>query len=309
MKNLTIFKNMDDVPLNTTFWDVLRWQRERRGKSKDLSFRIGHAGHKLLDFLKQNKKQNSLTWVGHATFLIQIGGLNILTDPLWANRLGTAKRLENPGIMMTDLPYIDVVLISHNHYDHLDFRSLKKLTGNPVFLVPKGLKSSFHRKGLKNTQEFEWWDDIKIEQVVFSFVPAQHWSKRTLFDTNKTFWGGWVITEKSKSNSFYFMGDSGYFRGFKEIAKRYSVDIMLAPIGCYDPEWFMKIQHVTPEQAVQAYLDVEAQLFIPMHFESFALGDDTPQEALERLHAEWALKQLSPDKLKVFKLGETLILP
>lgn len=308
MKDKTIFKNLDDIPLATTFGDLLRWQKERRGIAKDLSFRIGHAEQKLFDFLKNNTDQLSLTWIGHATFLIQAGGLNILTDPVWAQRLGLSKRLDSPGLLLTDLPPIDVVLISHNHYDHLDFRSIKKLTGIPTFLVPKGLKSTFIRKGLKNTHEFQWWEGFKIGQTSFSFVPAQHWSKRTLFDTNSTLWGGWIIRNEQESKSFYFMGDSGYFRGFKEIANRYPVDIILAPIGCYDPEWFMKIQHVTPEQAVQSFIDVGANLFIPMHYEAFQLGDDTPEEALGRLQAEWEKRNLPSEHLKVMKLGETLLL-
>ncbi|KUO61312.1 MAG: MBL fold metallo-hydrolase [Gracilibacter sp. BRH_c7a] len=301
------FKNLDDIPLNTTLSDLFRWRRERKGKIKDISFRVPQAELKQIDFLKTNKKQPSLTWVGHATFLIQLGGLNILTDPVWAQRLGTAKRLVLPGLMLTELPQIDVVLISHNHYDHLDFRSLRKLAGDPTFLIPKGLGLSFSRKGLKNTQEFQWWEDIKLGQVSCTFVPAQHWSKRSLWDTNRTLWGGWMIKEDNINKSIYFVGDSGYFRGFQEIANRFTVDIFLAPIGCYEPEWFMEIQHITPEQAVQAYVDVGANLFIPMHYESFQLGDDTPQEALDRLIAEWGRRQHPANALKLFKLGETLV--
>jgi len=309
MKDSKRFHNLDNITLTVTFLDFLRWRRDRRGKVKDLTFRVETAKTKEIAFLKENRERSSLTWIGHATFLLQLRGLNILTDPIWARRLGFAKRLVSPGMSLTELPEIDVVLISHNHYDHLEYPTLRKLPGNPVFLIPQGLASQFRAKSLQNFREFQWWQDISIKGVVFTFVPAQHWSKRTLWDTNQSLWGGWVITVFDKERSIYFVGDSGYFRGFKEIGTRFSIDAILAPIGCYAPEWFMNIQHVTPEEAVKAYTDVDARLFIPMHFEAFLLGDDTPGEALGRLQAEWERLALPEENLKLLNLGETMIYP
>ncbi len=137
-----------------------------------------------------------LTWIGHATFIIQINGLTIVTDPVWAKRLGTIRRLTDPAIPIHDVPPADVILISHSHYDHLHFSSIKQLKGNPLILVPSGLRSSFLKRGFERVVECCWWDTVVEQNVSFTFVPAQHWSKRTLFDTNTSHWGGWVIEGK-----------------------------------------------------------------------------------------------------------------
>lgn len=307
------YTNLDNLQISTSFKDLLKWQKERRNKPKDLSFMVPRADLIELGFLQMNRKETSLTWIGHATFLLQVSGLNIITDPVWANRMGLEKRLAPPGIKLSDLPEIDIVLISHNHYDHLDFKSLRGLKGSPLFYIPEGLSTLFHKKGLEKTEEFCWWDRKQLGNVEFTFVPAQHWSKRTLWDANTTLWGGWIIrkmyegtSDKKETQVIYFVGDSGYFRGFQEIGVRYKIDYLLIPIGAYEPEWFMSLQHLTPEQAVQAYIDSGAEYFIPMHYEAFRLGDDTAKEALERLETAWLGQEIDPAKLKILRLGETL---
>lgn len=303
-----IFKNSNNVKLTTNFKDFLRWNREKRHKIKDLSFVVPHAKEKKIAYLLNNRKDTTITWIGHSTFFIQISGLNIIIDPVWANHMGFVKRLVDPGIFPDQLPEIDVVLISHNHYDHLDVPSLKKLKGNPIFLVPLGLKGFFKSRGYINVEEFNLWSDKHINNAVFTFVPAQHWSKRALWDTNRSLWGGWIISENlPEAKCIYFMGDSGYFEGFKEIGNKFPIKYILAPIGAYEPEWFMHIQHVTPEEAVQSYIDSGAENFIPMHYDAFRLGDDTSREALDKLQAEWTRKQLDPSKLKILELGETIV--
>lgn len=303
---MKIFENLDNVRLTKTFKDFLRWQRERSAVSKELTYSVPHCPNKEIEFLKENRSEGSLTWIGHATFLIQVGGLNILTDPVWSDRMGLQKRLAGPGIPLDHLPPIDIVVISHNHYDHLDFWTVSKLKGNPLCLVPQGLASLFKSKGLSRVVELCWWEERILESVELVFVPAQHWSKRGLWDTNASHWGGWLIKEKTASSFIYFVGDSGYFRGFREIGRKYPIDYMLAPIGAYAPEWFMHIQHVTPEEAVQAFLDAKAENFVPMHYDAFRLGDDTPYEAVTRLKAHWEKQNLDSTGLKIMSLGETL---
>ncbi len=297
------YANLDDVHPVKSLKDIWAWRKERSAKQKDLSFTVPHAERIDLPFLRQNRTETTITWIGHSTFLIQTGGLNVLTDPVWAARMGFEKRLSEPGIPVRDMPEIDVVLISHGHYDHLDFRSLKQLKGNPLCLVPSGLSRLMKRKGFRRTAEYEWWEQERIGSATFTFVPAQHWVRRTLWDTNRSHWGGWVIqTEPGKT--IYFAGDSGYFRGFKEIGEKFPIDYALLPIGAYEPEWFMSAQHVTPEEAVTAFLDLRAKQFIPMHYGAFRLADDTPKEALDRLAAEWKRLRLPEQRLIMLKLGE-----
>lgn len=298
------YHNLDGVENTKSFSDFRKWMKERKAKKKDMSVSIERLDNPQTEEVLSNRSKTSVTWIGHSTFLIQTGGVNILTDPVWAERMGMQKRLTKPGMSIRGIPEIDAVLISHGHYDHLDFASIRKLKGDPVFYVPEGLGASFRRRGYKNVKEAAWWDMFEKEDVRFTFVPAQHWTRRTLWDTNTSHWGGWVI--EHKGHSIYFAGDSGYFRGFKEIGEKMSVDAVLMPIGAYEPEWFMKVSHINPEDAVTAYLDLNAKgPFVPMHYGAFRLADDTGPEALERLLAEWEKRALDPEKLYVMKIGET----
>lgn len=296
------YENLGGVPTTKSFADLRKWYAERRQKKKDWSYTLP-CEHIQPSLLHTNTGQTLLTWIGHATFIIQINGLTIVTDPVWAKRLGTIRRLTEPALSIDDLPPVDVILISHSHYDHLHFASIKKLKGNPLILVPSGLRSSFLKRGFEHVVECNWWDTVVERDVSFTFVPAQHWSKRTLFDTNTSHWGGWVIEAKDKP-TFYFAGDSGYFHGFRDIGERFHIDYALLPIGAYEPEWFMGPQHVTPEEAVQAFVDCRAKTFIPMHYGTFPLADDTPKEALDRLYAEWIRRNFPNKQLRVLKLGE-----
>ncbi|MBS4209254.1 MBL fold metallo-hydrolase [Bacillus sp. FJAT-50079] len=298
------YENMDQHITLSTFKDLMQWRKERRGKKKDLSFQIPREDRTKVAFLQSNYSIPTITWIGHSTFLIQLDGKNIVTDPVWANRLGFEKRLSPPGLAISELPSIDFVLISHSHYDHLDYASIKKLKGNPVYFVPIGLGHAFKRKGLDKTVECNWWEGHDVGDLHIAFVPAQHWTKRTLTDTNRSHWGGWVI--KSQKQTIYFAGDSGYFKGFSQIGQTYQIDYCLMPIGAYEPEWFMANQHVSPEEAVKAFLDTRAQTMIPMHYGAYRLADDTPKEALDRLLAAWNKANLSNEQLKIMNLGETL---
>lgn len=286
------YSNADPAAKVKTWKEIRRWQQERKGKVKDLSLRIGQAEHKKQELLMNNRSDTTITWIGHSTFLLQVAGMTIVTDPVWANRMGFARRLEAPGLTLDEIPPVDIVLLSHSHYDHLHVGSLRKLKGSPVALVPEGLGMKMRRLGLSTVHELPWWEKTTVGPLEFHFVPAQHWTRRTLTDTNKSLWGGWVINRSAElledgavnNDAIYFAGDSGYFQGFRDIGARFpSIRYALMPIGAYEPEWFMGMQHVTPEEAIQAFLDVGAETFIPMHYGAFRLADDTPQEALDRL--------------------------
>ncbi|MDQ0220676.1 MBL fold metallo-hydrolase [Peribacillus cavernae] len=285
---------------------MLKWNKERRAKTKDLSTQIPFVSATEVHSLRENKTRSSITWIGHSTFLIQMGGLNILTDPVWAARMGMQRRLTDPGIPLKELPEVDIVCISHGHYDHLDFPSIKQLKGNPVFYVPEGLDSLFKRKGYSHVIEACWWESFAHEELKLSFVPAQHWTRRGLFDTNSSHWGGWVLENNHGEESVYFVGDTGYFQGFQDISEKFKPKYILMPIGAYEPEWFMEVSHINPEDAIKAFLELNGVLFIPMHYGAYRLADDTGPEALERLMKEWKGLKLPDEQLKTLKIGETL---
>ncbi|MFE8695935.1 MBL fold metallo-hydrolase [Cytobacillus sp. FJAT-53684] len=301
------YENLDGVENNHSYKAMSQWRKERRSKVKDLTIQIPQSEEKEIEVLQNNREKASITWIGHSTFLIQLDGLNILTDPVWAKWQGTDRRLTNPGIAIEELPEIDIVVISHGHYDHLDFGSIRRLKGNPTYYVPHGLKRLFVKKGYSKTIEANWWDSFDNQNLKITFVPAQHWTRRSLFDTNSSHWGGWMLEEVPSGQSIYFVGDTGYFRGFKEMAERFhSINYVLMPIGAYEPEWFMKISHINPEDAVKAFRELKATTFIPMHYGAYRLADDTGPEALGRLFSEWERLNLSKGQLCVLNIGGTL---
>ncbi|MGG1401570.1 MBL fold metallo-hydrolase [Bacillus salipaludis] len=298
------YSNLDDVQNKKSFKDMRKWMKERRSKVKDLSVQIQQSPTKKINELKENHSKTSFTWIGHSTFLIQMNGVNILTDPVWAKRMGFQKRLTEPGISLEDMPDIDIVVISHGHYDHLDFPTLKKLKGNPHYFVPIGLGEIFFKKSFKRVKEMRWWESTEYLGLTLHFVPAQHWTRRTLSDINTSHWGGWIFQLEQESH--YFVGDSGYFRGFKEIGGKFEIDTVLMPIGAYEPEWFMAVSHISPEDSVKAFMELNAKRFIPMHYGAYRLADDTGPEALERLLKEWEKRELPQEMLRVLLIGETI---
>lgn len=310
----TRFTNLDNVNTDRTLKQLRQWREERRRKKKDYSYIIPNTAPQL-DYLSQNQEEVSITWIGHSTFLIQYEGLNIVTDPVWAERMGFQRRLGSPGIPIRDIPSIDLILISHSHYDHMHMASIRKLySSNTALIVPIGLRRKMIRKGFQRTHELKWWEHIQIGNARISFVPTQHWTRRTLFDMNTSHWGGYVLEsvegkEDKRSQVVYFAGDSGYFPGFKDIGQRFNIDIALMPIGAYEPEWFMTSQHTTPEEALQAFIDVKAKMMIPMHYGTFRLADDTAREALDRLETERERREVASDAIRILMHGETLRCP
>jgi L-ascorbate metabolism protein UlaG (beta-lactamase superfamily) len=258
--------------------------------------------------LRDNASRTSITWVGHASFLIQMGGRSILTDPVWSKRSGIGPlgpaRMVPPGLRLSDLPPIDLVLISHNHYDHLDYATIRWLGNRPTYLVPSRLGAWFHALGCTKVHECGWWESVDALGLHFDFLPSQHWSRRTPWDTNLTLWGGWMLSDGTQK--LYFAGDSAYFSGFRQIGERYpGIDIAFLPIGAYEPAWFMQSAHVNPEEAGQAFLDVGARIIIPMHWGTFKLSTERTDEPPKRLAAWWERQGLDPANNWTLAVGET----
>jgi L-ascorbate metabolism protein UlaG (beta-lactamase superfamily) len=256
----------------------------------------------------------SVTWIGHATVLVRVGGLNILTDPQFSERASPfafagPRRVVPPGIPLAELPHIDAVLISHNHYDHLDAATVAALNaqpgGPPKFFAGLGLKPWFADLGITNVEELDWWEAREVGGVSIRFVPVQHWSARTLWDRNQKLWGGYVVDHASLR--FFFAGDTGYSPDFRDIASRVGpIDVAAIPIGAYAPRWFMRSQHVDPAEAVQIHLDLQARHSLAIHWGTFDdLTDeslDEPPQVLARVLAE---RGLPPDTFWVVRHGET----
>lgn len=233
---------------------------------------------------------NYVIWVGHSTFLIKKSGVTILTDPIFSERASPLKnfgpkRLIPPALQIKDIPKIDFVTISHNHYDHLDTRSLKEISAlhpDAIFLVPSGDLRLLKKNKIDNVYEFDWWESFKVKNFEFTFTPVQHWSKRALFDRNKSLWGGWYI--KHDDYSMYHAGDTGYSDDFVETRLRLGAPkYAFIPIGAYDPEWFMSDSHVNPEEAVKIMLDLKAEKGFGMHWATFTLTDEDTIEPKIRL--------------------------
>nr|WP_237735923.1 MBL fold metallo-hydrolase [Streptomyces sp. AA1529] len=244
----------------------------------------------------------SVTWAGHASWVVRIGGLTVLTDPVWSRKiLGTPARITPVGVAWQDLPTIDAVVISHNHYDHLDAPTLRRLPRSTPLFVPAGLGAWCRKRGFTTVTELDWWEGAELParrdgpaaegsgraRVRFDFVPAHHWSKRTLTDTCRSLWGGWVLTDP-RGQRVYFAGDTGYGHWFAEIGRRFAgVDLALLPIGAYDPRWMLRPVHTDPEEAVRACQDVGARRMAPMHWSTFLLSGEPPLEPLTRVRNAW----------------------
>lgn len=253
-----------------------------------------------------------ISCVGHVTFLIQHQGKNILTDPVWSNTIGPLnigiKRVADVGIDFDRLPKIDFVLISHNHYDHLDLATLKMLEkrDQPVFIVPTGNERTLKRSMPNSKVEsLGWYNFISFADFKIHLIPSQHWSSRTPFDVNRALWGGFII--ETRKTQICFIGDTGYDKKmFEEIGHRFTnISFAILPIGCYEPRWFMEDVHMNPKEALQAFLDMKAKFIIPSHFGIFHLADDGYNQAVKDY--EQALKDLDIKSSYLLKPGEFIL--
>jgi N-acyl-phosphatidylethanolamine-hydrolysing phospholipase D len=306
--------------------DVLRWSRERgwiprrsRVELPDFeratpAFRAPHAPPDTL----------TATWIGHSTVLVQIGGLNILTDPMWSERASPfralgPRRVVPPGAALESLPPLDLVLLSHNHYDHLDSRTVRRLARlhpDAHWLVPLGLARLLRRFGVGKITELGWWEEASIGGARIACTPARHFSARGFTDRMRTLWCGWAV--RVAGRALYFAGDTAYHPDFARIGERYGpFDIVLVPIGAYDPRWFMERVHVDPEEAVRAYLDVSGEsldaqrssrpprIALGIHWGTFKLTDEPMDEPPRRARAAWRAAGLPDEELWILRHGET----
>ena len=280
------FSNSDGMKNEKSLSEVLKWSWSREEPKKEF---IKTNENINLNSLKD--REHYALWIGHSTFLINNGDLTILTDPIFSERASPLnfagpKRLIKPVIKIKDLPEVDVITISHNHYDHLDINSLRKIQKkfpNVKILVPKGDLKLLKNYNLNNGFEFLWWEEIIFDNTKFIFTPAQHWSARGLRDRNKSLWGSWFI--KNEDKNIFHAGDTGYSEDFIEIRNRLgSVDFAMIPIGAYDPQWFMSYSHVNPEEALNIAKDLDAKISIGMHWGTFILTDEPVLEPRERLN-------------------------
>jgi L-ascorbate metabolism protein UlaG (beta-lactamase superfamily) len=256
--------------------------------------------------------QVAVTFVGHSTFLLQLAGLNLLTDPIFSGHAGPfarlgPKRVRPPALALAQLPRIDVVLVSHCHYDHLDLPALRWLARerHPLIVTTLGNKAWLERRGVGNVVELDWWQSHAARpglEVVCT--PAQHFSARTPWDRCRTLWGGFLL--RTAAGKIYFAGDSGYSRTFQEIGVRLGpVDLAFLPIGAYEPRWFMEAVHCTPAEAVKIHRDVRARRSIAMHFGTFQLTDEGIDAPARELSSARTAAGLAPEEFIVPHFGET----
>ncbi|MBF0279899.1 MAG: MBL fold metallo-hydrolase [SAR324 cluster bacterium] len=297
------------------FTELLKWKWESfdlEVKTKALPLAENDP-----EYLRKNRTDPTLTWIGHATFLLQFAGLNILTDPQLSERASPVsfagpKRYTPVGLPIERLPLIDVVIISHNHYDHLDLTSVKQINDQqknkpPLFFVPLGLKSWFAEQGIENVVEMDWWDQQRHREWTIHSVPVQHFSARTPWDRDKTLWTGWIL--QHPDFVFFFAGDTGYSKDFADIQKRLGpIDLSALPIGAYEPRWFMKSVHFNPDDAVKAHQDLRSRYSVGMHWGTFKLTDEPIEEPPRLLKKALEREGISQDKFFIMKHGQTISL-
>lgn len=265
-----------------------------------------------LSFLRGNRSVATATWLGHASFLVQLDGLNILTDPHLSPRaspLGFAgpERLIAPAIDLPNLPPIDAVLLSHDHYDHLDAPTLRALAEShePAVIAPLGHATLLAELGCRRVTELDWWACHKRRGVSVTAVPVQHFSGRGLGDRNRRLWAGFVL--EADGRKVFFAGDTGYSPDFAEIGRRFGpIDLSLIPIGAHAPRDFMRPVHVDPEEAVKIHQDVGSRLSLAMHWGTFRLTTEPLDEPPQRLRAALAAAHIDDSTFRVVDPGETV---
>jgi L-ascorbate metabolism protein UlaG (beta-lactamase superfamily) len=250
-----------------------------------------------------------VTFIGHSSFLLQMDGRKVLIDPVFAKRLVVLRRQRRPGLLVEELPPIDLVLLTHAHMDHLDVSSLRRviratrrLTGKtPEVVVPKGVEDLVSSLGFSQVHGLAWWEQIEVQGLHVTMTPCRHWGARMFRDTHRGY-GGYVI--EGTDHSVYHSGDTAYFDGFSEIGSRLKPQVALLPIGAYFPDSYRTV-HTSPEEAVRAFLELGADQMVPMHYGTFRLGREPMDEPLQRLKAE-ATRIGMNGKLKILEEGETM---
>jgi N-acyl-phosphatidylethanolamine-hydrolysing phospholipase D len=312
-----------------TTWELLKWQwqsaRDGLPKPPDVPTPRVVPEHAFIraNATAASAMEPAVTWVGHATMLVQMGGQNLLTDPMFSERaspVGFAgpKRHVPPGLSLEELPHIDVVVISHNHYDHLDAASVKALHhqpgGPPLFLVPLGLKAWMADEDITNVVELDWWQSHRVGLLEVVLTPVQHWSARGVGDRMRTLWGGYAVF--APDFQLFFAGDTGYSPDFADIRARFAdrqgpagFDLAVLPVGAYEPRWFMQSQHVNPEESVRIHRDLLARRSVGMHWGTFELTDESLDQPPRDLATARKAQGVPDDDFFLLAIGETRRLP
>jgi L-ascorbate metabolism protein UlaG (beta-lactamase superfamily) len=302
------FDNLEPFPAKS-FYSLLKWKFSKNDHKEWPEWVDLPLGKKPKE--RTRKGEVIYTVINHATVLLQVDGVNILTDPIWSDRTSPVsfagpKRVHRPTIEFKDLPPIDLVVVSHNHYDHLDIPTLKNLSDNHSPKILVGLKNGelLKEEGINNFVEMDWYQKFQIKDLEITFMPNQHWSARGLFDKFETLWGGYII--KSTKGEIYFAGDTGYGKFFKQIKNQFpNIILSFLPIGAYEPRWFMKSAHINPEEAVKGHIELGSKHSVGIHFGTFQLTDegrDEPIEALKESLKGKGLSFLVPEFGKAYSL-------
>jgi len=292
----------------TSFFVRRMWAATFAPRGMDLP-RVANDGAAL----RANQSEPTVTWIGHATLLIQLAGVNLLTDPQWSERASPLsfagpRRVTPPGLRFEDLPPIHAVLVSHDHYDHLDLATVTRLARahRPTFFVPLGLRPWFEALGIREVVELDWWQSAPLGALAVTAVPAQHSSGRSLLlaDQNERLWTSWVVVTPDRR--VFFAGDTGYHAGFAEIGRRLGpFDLAALPIGGYSDFRHHHPNHLSPEEAVQAFEDLQGRLLVPMHWGTFELNREPFREPPDRLMAE-ALRHGLEERVAPLSPGQSI---
>ncbi len=289
-----------------TFRDVFRWKvlsRNRWDKRRPPNVPVlPNDGARLA----RSVPRPEITWIGHASFAVQTGRRVLLADPHFGPRALLPKRWSPPGLPLAAIPSDAVAVLSHNHYDHLDDWTLRRLPKSIAWFVPLGLGAHLRKHGFRDVGEIDWWQSVERDGWKLTFLPAQHWSRRLGQLDESTLWGSWLI--EAAGLSLYFGGDSGYFHGFAEIGRRYpGIDVALLAIGAYEPRWFMKAVHMDPAEALTAFRELGARRLVPMHWGAFDLSDEPVDEPPRALAARLAGDDRDlAGSVRTLAVGETL---
>ena len=306
------FKNPEGSPERdpNIKWSMSKWNKEK--KKIKINIPPGHIidRDEVLQNLKKFNNDDYVAWIGHATFLIKLGNTTIITDPLFSKNSGPLifgpKRYVNPAIDLKDIPEINLYLLTHNHYDHLDYRTIKKFPHKKTkVLTPLKLSKYFTRNGFDNVEEMDWYDQVQVNDLKITLLPAVHWSKRTLTDTNRTLWGNFLIEYKNKK--IFFSCDTGYGNIYKDLGEKYGpIDLTFINIGAYDfrPMFEKSIYHANPEEALNIGQDLKSKKVLGMHWGTAILSLEDPFEPPVRFKNATNMYGYHKDDAIIFKIGE-----
>ena len=303
------YTNLDGTLPDQGIGSLFKWQvadrlagRRRRDRTPFTTPRRENDGSALASMAPH------LTWIGHATFVQRLGGKLIATDPIWSTRIHTIMRAAAPGVALDACPKLDVVTVSHSHYDHLDLPTLRAIGKDALYIVPKDNAAVLTGAGLPNVVELGWWESHEVGDLKVTLVPAQHWSMRSPFDKNRRLWGGFVYESRvAGEGTSYHAGDTAFSEQVsKAIAEHFpKIDWAMLPIGAYDPPWFMSRQHMGPEEAGRTWKILGAKNLVAMHWGTFKLTDEPLGEPPERLRAWFEANGHAKDRMWLMDLGET----